>query len=122
MAPDPSGWRVLVMEDDGVLAMHISDTLDELGHTVIGPARTVEDALALIDSESVDIALLDVNLGHGKTSYPVAERLNREGIPFAFLTGYGENGVRKAFQDRPVVPKPVSDAHLIETLRQLQNR
>jgi len=61
------------------------------------------------------------NLGNGETSYPVAEQLNRQGIPFASLTGYGEAGVRKTFQNRPVVPKPVSEAHLVETLRQLRN-
>jgi|SRR3982751_4225788 CheY-like chemotaxis protein len=121
MAPNLSGWRILVMEDDGLLAMHLSDILDDLGHTVIGPSRTVQDALAIIERESVDIALLDVNLGNGETSYPVAEQLDRQGIPFAFLTGYGETGVRKTFQNRPVVPKPVSEAHLVETLRQLRN-
>src|SRR6185436_16783347 len=110
MVPNPSGWRVLVMEDDGLLALHLSDILDDLGHTVVGPSRTVGDALAISERESIDIALLDVNLGNGETSYPVVEQLNRQGIPLAFLTGYGEAGVRKTFQNRPVVPKPVSEA------------
>jgi DNA-binding response OmpR family regulator len=84
-AADPSGWRILVMEDDGLLAMHISDTLDELGQIVVGPARTVEDALAIMENERIDMALLDVNLGNGETSYPVADILSRQGVPFAFL-------------------------------------
>jgi CheY-like chemotaxis protein len=83
-ADDRSGCRILVMEDDGMLAMDISDTLDELGHLVVGPARTVKDALARIESEPIDVALLDINLGNGETSYPVAEMLRRRGVPFAF--------------------------------------
>ncbi len=54
--PDRSGWRVLVIEDDGLIAMDISDTLDQLGHVVVGPMRTVESALATIDNQVVDLA------------------------------------------------------------------
>jgi CheY-like chemotaxis protein len=118
-ADDRSGCRILVMEDDGMLAMDISDTLDELGHLVVGPARTVKDALARIESEPIDVALLDINLGNGETSYPVAEMLRRRGVPFAFLTGYGEFGIKESFRDRPVIPKPVDEMKLVTTLREL---
>ena len=114
-----SSRRVLVMEDDGLLAMHITDTLDELGHVVIGPFRSVENAMAVIEKETIDVALLDVNLGNGETSYPVAESLRGRGVPFAFLTGYGENGLIKAFQGCPVISKPINEAHLVRTLREL---
>ena len=114
-----SSRRVFVMEDDGLLAMHISDTLDELGHTVIGPFRIVQDALAVIEREAIDVALLDVNLGNGETSYPVAQSLRGRGVPFAFLTGYGESGLIKPFQGCPVISKPIDEAHLVRTLREL---
>ena len=111
--------RILVVEDDGLLAMYISDLLDELGHYVVGPTGTVEDALAKIASEAIDLALLDVNLGNGKTSYPVAEMLTRRGVPFAFVTGYGAAGLIDNYRHRPVLSKPVDQALLSETLRKL---
>jgi CheY-like chemotaxis protein len=114
-----SGWRIFVMEDDGMIAMYISNALDELGHVVVGPARTVESALAAIEHETIDMALLDVNLGNGATSYPIAEVLSRRGVPFAFLTGYGEAGLNGSFRDRPVLSKPINEKRLLETLRKL---
>lgn len=116
---DRPGWRILVMEDDGLLAMDISDTLDELGHVVVGPARTHEGAVTMIESEAIDLALLDVNLGNGETSYPVAELLSRRGVPFAFLTGYGDIRPDEGFRDRLVVSKPIDQGKLIEVLHKL---
>lgn len=116
---DRSGWRVLVIEDDGLIAMDISDTLDQLGHVVVGPMRTVESALATIDNEVVDLALLDVNLGYGETSYPIAEALRQRGVPFAFLTGYGEADLDASFRDRPVLSKPIDEKILSQILRKL---
>jgi CheY-like chemotaxis protein len=117
---DKSSWRVLVMEDDGLIAMHLCDILDELGYVVVGPIRTVEDALAAIENQPVDMALLDVNLGNGKTSYPVADKLACLGVPFAFSTGYGEKSLDKRFFDQRVISKPVTDANLRKLLRELQ--
>lgn len=114
-----SSRRVFVTEDDGLLAMHISDTLDELGHVVIGPFRSVENAMAVIEREAIDVAPLDVNLGNGETNYPVAESLRGRGVPFAFLTGYGESGLIKPFQGCPVISKPIEEAHLVRTLGEL---
>lgn len=116
---DQSGWHILVIEDDGLIAMDISDTLDQLGHVVVGPMRTVESALATIDNEVVDLALLDVNLANGETSYPIAEALRQRGVPFAFLTGYGEADLDESFRDRPVLSKPIDEKILSQTLRKL---
>jgi CheY-like chemotaxis protein len=116
---DRPGWRILVVEDEGLIAMFISDTLNEMGHLVIGPVRTIGDALTMIDEEMIDMALLDINLGAGKTSYPIAEMLRRRNVPFAFLTGYGRGGVSGDFLDRPVISKPIDQRYLAETLRQL---
>jgi DNA-binding response OmpR family regulator len=104
------------MEDDGLIAMHIHDLLQELGFIVLGPARTVATALSIIEREIVDFALLDVNLGNDKTSFPVAEVLRRRGVPFAFLTGYGETGLIGMFEDRPVISKPIEEKSLAKTL------
>jgi len=114
-----SSWRIFVLEDDGMIAMCISNSLDELGHVVVGPARTIEDALVVIENETIDMALLDVNLGNGSTSYPIAEVLSRRGVPFAFLTGYGEAGLNGKFRDRPVLSKPLDERSFVETLRKL---
>lgn len=117
---DSSGWRVLVLEDDGFIAMYISDLLEELGHLVVGPVRSVSDALAAIEKDAVDAALLDVNLGDGETSFPVAEILNLRAVPFAFLTGYGEIGVNGRFPGRPVISKPVEETNLLRMLEELR--
>jgi hypothetical protein len=79
----------------------------------------VENALQTLAEQSVSAALLDINLGAGKTSYPIAAALARRGIPFAFLSGYDERGIEEAFRDTPVLGKPVLEAKLDETLRGL---
>lgn len=111
--------RVLVIEDEGLIAIHIQDTLEELGCTVVGPVRGVGEAIDLIDQNAVDAALLDVNLGEGRNSYALAEELDRRGIPLAFLTGYGANGIRADFRDRAVISKPIDRSRLERALRAL---
>lgn len=121
-AADPSALRILVLEDDGLLAMYISDMLTELGHFVVGPFRSVSDALAAIEKEAIDAGLLDVNLGNRETSFPIAEALSRRAVPFAFLTGYGETGINDQFPGCPVISKPVETASLVQTLHELGRR
>ena len=118
-AADPSGRRILVMEDNGLVAMLISELLDRLGHVVIGPHPSVQSALNALENEAIDLALLDINLGNGETSYPIAEILSRRGVPFAFLTGYDQAGLSREFRDRPVISKPIDQANLSQTLRKL---
>ena len=72
--------RVLVVEDEPLISLLLADWLDELGHDVIGPARDVKSALALIDSAALDAAIVDVTLGR-ETGYPIAECLARQNIP-----------------------------------------
>ncbi|HET7569413.1 MAG TPA: response regulator [Gammaproteobacteria bacterium] len=109
MSPDAqssalSGLRILVVEDEMMLAMLIEDWLEMLDYQAVKAAR-LEKAVALAESEDFDGALLDVNLG-GKRCYPIAEALDRRGIPFIFMTGYGGDMLREDFRDRPVVQKP----------------
>jgi DNA-binding response OmpR family regulator len=85
------GKRILLVEDEYLIAIMAADMLEELGAVVVGPADTNERGLALIESESIDAALLDVNL-NGDRSDPIADRLKGRGVPFAFVTGYGARG------------------------------
>ncbi|HEX6011198.1 MAG TPA: response regulator [Geminicoccaceae bacterium] len=82
-----SGRRVLVVEDELIVAFLLEDMLAGLGCAVVGPAARVDQALALLDAEAIDAALLDVNL-NGHKSYPVADALAARGVPFVFSTAY----------------------------------
>ena len=111
--------RILVVEDEALVAMLIEDTLISLGYEVIGPASNVTDALALLEKEQVDGGLLDVNLGGGERSYPVAERLADKRTPFMFVTGYGISGIDKRFAAVPVLQKPFITNELHRQLAEL---
>ena len=98
--------RLLVVEDEALVAMLIEDQLAELGFDVVGPAATVKQALALCYNEAIDGALLDVNLGGGQRSDAVAAYLESQNIPFVFVTGYGQSGLGSRFPGRAVLQKP----------------
>ncbi len=116
MQPDnTSPGRILVVEDETMVAMLIEDILDELGYTTVGPVARVAEALQILDSEAVDGALLDVNL-LGETSYGIADALAQRGCPFIFTTGYGEAGLEDAYRERPVLQKPFTRDRLAEAL------
>jgi CheY-like chemotaxis protein len=100
------GLRLLVVEDEAMIAMLIEDLLTDLGCVVVGIAGTVAKGVAMARSKdlALDGAILDVNLG-GEKVFPVAEALAARGVPFIFLTGYGA-GFAGAYVDRPIVAKP----------------
>ena len=110
-----SGKRVLVVEDEMLVAMQTEDMLSDLGCTSITLAATVESALEFIAENMFDLATLDVNLD-GTTSFEVAEALSDHHIPFAFATGYSAN---EWFGDRPVLNKPYSIVQFNKVLRNL---
>lgn len=110
-----SGRRVLVVEDEMLVLMNIEGALADLGCAAVSVAATVDDALALLEAERFDVAMLDVNLG-GQPSYGVADALALRSIPFVFSTGYGEHGIEPRFDDRPVLRKPYSDQQLAAAL------
>jgi len=101
----PRKLRVLVVEDEMLVAMLIEDMLAELGHEVVGPAMRIERARELAATAAIDFALLDVNLG-GARSTEVAAILRGRGVPFAFATGYGSAGLDGADRGTPVLNKP----------------
>lgn len=102
--------RILVVEDDMLIAMSIEDLIRDAGGIVVGPAATVDKALALVAAEPLDAAVLDVNLG-GRRADPVADALLVKRVPFVFLTGYGAAGVDPRHAGAPTLAKPFdSDA------------
>jgi DNA-binding response OmpR family regulator len=113
--PNLRGCKVLVVEDEMMIAMLIEDMLEELGCELVGPASKVERALELIASETIEIALLDVNLD-GHATDAVACELRRKGVPFVFATGYGATGVPKQYNDRAVLQKPFQKTELAAAL------
>ena len=99
------GKRVLIVEDEMLIALLIEDFLIEFGCSPTGPYGSVAQALDAIRDEQVDMAVLDVNLG-GEMVYPVAEMLEGLHIPFLFLSGYGQEALRPGDTHWRVCTKP----------------
>jgi CheY-like chemotaxis protein len=116
----PTGLRILVVEDEAIVAMMLEDILTELGHHVVGPIHRVNKALEIAQNDPIDIALLDVQVA-GTEVYAVAERLAERRIPFVFTTGYGKRGLRESFSGRPVLQKPFSVKSLSDILTTIIN-
>src|ERR1700758_4716288 len=110
------GRRVLVVEDEMMIAMLVEDMLSELGCAVVGPAHALDDALALALAETgLDAALLDVNLG-GQPVFAVADALREKGVPAIFSTGYGDASLRPTDRGAPVLQKPFRAGDLARAL------
>jgi CheY-like chemotaxis protein len=110
-----SGRHILIIEDEMLIALALADMVSALGCTHVLVARYGK-ALALATTEAFDAAILDMNL-HGEAGYPIAEALNRRGIPFVIATGYGLDGIEPAFRDRPMLPKPYLAEHVEAALQ-----
>lgn len=118
-AVDKSGQRVwLIVEDEPLVAMLVEDAIAELGLTATGPATRVDKALQLIEEQTFAGAILDVNLA-GEAVYPVATVLRERQIPFLFLTGYGEEAIRRDFDNMPIVKKPFTVEQIQTAIRRL---
>lgn len=111
--PEPSGLRVLLVEDEGLVALMIEDMLADLGFNVVASAAQLKKACELATTGAFDFAMLDVNLG-GETVFPVAHILRERCIPFLFSTGYGRPALDDKFNEAPAIGKPFT----IEQLRQ----
>jgi CheY-like chemotaxis protein len=109
--------RILLVEDEPVIAFALEDLVADLGYEVVGPAFRLPEALDIAASEPLDAAILDVNLNE-LTSYPVAERLRARGVPFLFATGYAESGVDWP-DEVAVIAKPYSRGQVEVALRHL---
>jgi CheY-like chemotaxis protein len=109
------GTRVFVVEDDGLIAMHLKSMLASLNCEVVGSAVRVPDALKKVGALSFDMALVDVNLA-GTMSYPVADALKELGVPFIFTTSYGRPALPPEMRTTPVLSKPFGLASLTNAL------
>jgi DNA-binding response OmpR family regulator len=116
------GSRILVVEDEYLLADDLYHTLTDAGAEVLGPIASVEDATAFIAREpSIDAAVLDVNL-RGEMVFPVADALRERGVPFAFATGYDEWALPERFAKAPRVEKPFQGHKVTSVLGPLLTR
>lgn len=111
-----SALSVLLVEDNFLVAMAMERALVESGCTVIGPVGSVEEGTRMAEETSIDGAILDINI-HGGTSQPIAEALERRGLPFIFITGYGSpqmlpDRLRQVFR----LAKPVNARRLLEVI------
>lgn len=110
--------RILVVEDEPLVAMDIAATLEEGGFEVLGPAAILDEALGFIAKDEFDAVLLDANLG-GKPVDTLAAALTRRHIPFAFVTGYGRESLPAAFAAAPLLAKPFDAAALLNMARRI---
>jgi CheY-like chemotaxis protein len=113
-----SGRSVLLVEDEPIVAWLLKDMLVDLGLVVVGPAASVNQALAMIDAEPIDMAVLDVNL-KGQMSYPIADVLVARGVPFVFSTGYDIDRLLAGYRTFPALQKPFHRADLSDALVKL---
>lgn len=98
--------RVLLVEDEPLIAMMLEDFLDALDHRCVGTADCVEAALPFVEAGGIDCAILDVNLRGGEKSWPIADALASRNIPFVLATGGGDGGVTEGHKHRPRLDKP----------------
>ena len=110
------GFRILVVEDEAILALELAQSLREAGAAVLGPVSSVQEALELLNATvELDGAVLDVNL-NGEMVYPVAETLAMRGVPFVFATAYGREEHPAPFGSVPHCQKPVDAPKVADAL------
>ncbi len=107
-----SGQRVLLVEDEALVAMMIQECLTECGHSIVGPIGRASEAIVAAKEAEFDAAILDINLGDGM-AYPVAEILAARGVPFVFVTGYDADAIDGRFSHVPILQKPI-ERHMLQ--------
>jgi DNA-binding response OmpR family regulator len=113
--------RLLVVDDEPMIAMDVSDVLVEAGYATPDLASTLEKALARIAAERYDAVVLDANLA-GTSAEPVAEALRNKGIPFVVLSGYSSGQLAGRYPDVPLLSKPFVATELIKVVKSLSRK
>lgn len=111
----PTSLKVLVIEDEAMVAIFVEDVLADLGHEVVATVGRLNTATKLVTELPIDIAIVDVNL-NGEKSYPLAVILARRRIPFVFSTGYGTAGLDEEWKHIPTILKPFQPHQLAEAI------
>ena len=111
------GLRVLVVEDQAPIALQLEDLLAESKCEIIGPASRIPQALRLVDDEDIDVAVLDLNIA-GDLVYPVAEALEKKGLPYFFATAYGLASLDAPYRTKRVLEKPFSRRAFLRALQE----
>jgi CheY-like chemotaxis protein len=110
------GRRILVVEDESLVAMLIETILEDMGCQTVGPVASVDEALRTVTGDmQIDGALLDVNVA-GREVFPVADALKARKVPFVFSTGYGESGLPEHWRGHPTIQKPFTEQMIREAL------
>lgn len=110
--------RVLIVEDEYLVAMELEDLLTQTGHQVVGTATRINEAIELARSADIDLAVLDINLA-GAQSFPVAEILRERGIPFVFASGYGPEGLVDGYRCERCLRKPYDSRELERVIAEI---
>jgi two-component SAPR family response regulator len=113
--------RVLVVEDEYFLADDLKKALGREGVTVVGPIGTEAGAMALLEDELIDCAILDINL-HGRMVYPLARTLRARDVPFLFVSGYDSAAADEGFDDVELLQKPFTTDAVMHGINRLTHR
>jgi len=116
-----SGLKVLVVEDEGAVALLIEEMLEDLGCKIAASTARFAQACRIAATADIDLAVLDINLD-GQPAFPIAEILRERQIPFLFSTGYGKSGLPHEFTGQPVIGKPFSMAELQKAIASILRR
>ena len=116
MSDGVHGRRILVVEDEALVAMLLETMLEDMGFSPVGPVGDIDTALEMLsDDRGLDGALLDVNVA-GREVFPVAAALKARGVPFVFSTGYGEGGLPEDWRGHPTIQKPFTEDSVRDAL------
>ncbi len=118
MQTTKSAQNILVVEDEWLIALDIRMMIEDEGHNVVGPAKSVDKALILIDGNLIDAAFLDVTLGI-ENSFPIGRLLNTKGVPLTFLTAYGKADIPEEFHKCDLLSKPIAPQVFNQQLRKM---
>jgi DNA-binding response OmpR family regulator len=108
---------ILILEDETMVQMFLEDFVEELGYTTFC-ASNLAQATKIVEEQELDLAILDVNLGDGTKSFPIAERLQELGIPFIFMSGYRSDTI-DGFPDVPKLTKPIVTSKAEEIIKSI---
>jgi DNA-binding NarL/FixJ family response regulator len=120
MTSQSGGIRAFIVEDEAIVLLELSLALEDLGYVIAGTASNLETGVALAHELSIDIGLLDINLG-GCESWPIASVLEARHIPFVFMSGYTRASLPQGFAHRPLISKPYDLDALNAALRAVRS-